>query len=180
MKFYVKTRSGSRQSEHTLDLAARELSSLDQTKLPYVLDGVAGEFDWAEVSPGVYSLILDGASYEVAIRKAENSAQSNGLYEVSVSGQVFLVELQDPRTRRQGEASHAKSGPQEILAPMPGRIAKVLIAEGANVRKGQGLLVIEAMKMQNEVRAPRPGRVEKIYAQEGQGVESNVRLLRLA
>jgi biotin carboxyl carrier protein len=179
MKFHIKTRMGSRELEHTLDLAAGPMDSVDRAKFPYILDGEAGEFDWAEVSPGVYSLILNGVSYEVAVRRAENLAQSNGLYEVNVGADLFLVELQDPRTRRKGEASHAKSGPQEILAPMPGRIVKVLIAEGANVRKGQGLLVIEAMKMQNEVRAPRPGRVEKIYAQEGQGVESNVRLLRL-
>ncbi len=180
MKFHVKTRSGSRQSEHTLDLAARELASTDRTRLPYILDGETGEFDWVEVAPDVYSLILDGVSYEVAIRKAGNPAQPNGFYEVSVDAQVFFVELQDPRRRRPGEASHAQDRPQEILAPMPGRIVKILTAEGASVRQGQGLLVIEAMKMQNEVRAPRPGRVEKIYAQEGQGVENSAKLLRLA
>ena len=62
---------------------------------------------------------------------------------------------------------------------MPGKIAKVLIAEGQQVSSGDGLLVIEAMKMQNEIRALRSGRVEKIYVSEGAGVETGFRLVRL-
>ncbi len=62
---------------------------------------------------------------------------------------------------------------------MPGKIVKMLVADGQQVTGGQGLLVIEAMKMQNELRAPRAGRVEKIYVREGTGVESGFKLLRL-
>jgi biotin carboxyl carrier protein len=71
-------------------------------------------------------------------------------------------------------------GPQVLVAPMPGRIVKVLVAEGQEIQQGAGLLVIEAMKMQNELRAPRAGRVEEIYVQEGTGVESGARLIQLA
>ena len=63
---------------------------------------------------------------------------------------------------------------------MPGRIVKVLVEEKQDVRPDEGLLVIEAMKMQNEIRAPRAGRVEKIYIQAGAGVESGAKLIRLA
>jgi pyruvate carboxylase subunit B len=62
---------------------------------------------------------------------------------------------------------------------MPGRIVKILVSEGQEVRGNQGLLVIEAMKMQNELRAPRAGRVERVYLAEGRGVEAGARLVRL-
>jgi biotin carboxyl carrier protein len=62
---------------------------------------------------------------------------------------------------------------------MPGKVVKVLVHENQEVMRDQGLLVIEAMKMQNELRAPRPGRVERIYVLEGRGVETGARLLRL-
>ena len=73
----------------------------------------------------------------------------------------------------------AREGPQDILAPMPGRIVKILVRENQEIEAGQGLLVMEAMKMQNELRAPRPGRVEKIYVSEDLGVEAGFKLLRL-
>jgi pyruvate carboxylase subunit B len=62
---------------------------------------------------------------------------------------------------------------------MPGKIVKVLVTEGQEVSRDQGLLVIEAMKMQNELRAPRAGRIERVYMEEGRGVESGARLVRL-
>ena len=62
---------------------------------------------------------------------------------------------------------------------MPGKVVKILVAEGQDVTRDQGLLVMEAMKMQNEMRAPRDGRIERVYVQEGAGVESRARLLRL-
>ncbi|MDR3675511.1 MAG: acetyl-CoA carboxylase biotin carboxyl carrier protein subunit, partial [Acidobacteriota bacterium] len=77
-----------------------------------------------------------------------------------------------------GSAIEAE-GPQEIVAPMPGKIVKILVGEGEEVERGQGLLVIEAMKMQNELRAPRAGRVDRICIAEGQGVDTGARLVRL-
>jgi biotin carboxyl carrier protein len=89
------------------------------------------------------------------------------------------VEVLDPRRRRRANALDASEGPQEILAPMPGMVVKVLVAEGQQVSSGDGLLVIEAMKMQNEIRASRTGRVEKIHVREGAGVETGFKLVRL-
>jgi biotin carboxyl carrier protein len=66
------------------------------------------------------------------------------------------------------------------VAPMPGKIVKILVARRQEVAVGAGLLVIEAMKMQNELRAPRAGRVEEIYVEEGKGVETGAPLVRLA
>jgi biotin carboxyl carrier protein len=92
----------------------------------------------------------------------------------------YVVEIRDPRRWRRGSSAIEAEGPQEIMAPMPGKIVKLLVSEKQEVSRNQGLLVIEAMKMQNELRAPRSGRVERIYAVEGMGVETGVRLLRLA
>jgi biotin carboxyl carrier protein len=89
------------------------------------------------------------------------------------------VEIRDPRRWKRDGSGVSEQGPQEIVAPMPGKIVKVLVSENQEVMGGQGLLVIEAMKMQNEIRAPRAGRVQRIYAQEGTGVEAGLRLLRL-
>ena len=98
---------------------------------------------------------------------------------VTVGLRNYLVEIRDPRRWKRDGSGVQEQGPQEIVAPMPGKIVRVLVSENQEVTGGQGLLVIEAMKMQNEIRAPRAGRVERIYAQEGTGVEAGFRLLRL-
>jgi biotin carboxyl carrier protein len=100
-------------------------------------------------------------------------------YLVTVGLRHYLVEIRDPRRWRRDGAGVREKGPQEIVAPMPGKIVKVLVSENQEVVRDQGLLVIEAMKMQNEIRAPRAGRVERIYAQEETGVEAGFRLLRI-
>ena len=97
----------------------------------------------------------------------------------TVGRRRYLVELRDPRKWRQAGSAIELEGPQEILAPMPGKIVKILAREGQQVERDQGLLIIEAMKMQNELRAPRAGRVEHVYVEKGQGVETSTRLLRL-
>jgi biotin carboxyl carrier protein len=79
----------------------------------------------------------------------------------------------DPRAwrgRKQGAIE--VEGRQEILAPMPGKIVRVLVAVGESVEAGQGLLVVEAMKMQNEIRSPKNGKVERLLAKEGQAVNA--------
>lgn len=176
MKFHVKTQSGSEASDHVLELPSNSQSSSSAAALEYQMDGNSEKVDWAEVSPGIYSLIVNGRSYEARVTKTGR----NGSFEVKVGDRSFQVELRDSRTRHQRGDSVAHLGPQEIRAPMPGRIIKVLAQEHAAVQSGQGLLVIEAMKMQNEIRAPRAGRVGKIHVREGEGVESGAPLLSLA
>ena len=69
------------------------------------------------------------------------------------------------------------SGPARIVAPMPGRLVRVLVSTGQDVQAGQGLVVVEAMKMENEIRAPRSGRVKDVPAREGQAVEAGALLV---
>jgi biotin carboxyl carrier protein len=113
------------------------------------------------VEPGVYSVLLDGRSYEARVE------QSDGFVIVFIDGHRFEVETRDPRrwSRQAGRAGVA--GRSSVMAPMPGKIVRLLVAEGDTVAAGQGLLVVEAMKMQNEMKAPHAGRVVTLAAREG-------------
>ncbi|MBZ5546086.1 MAG: acetyl-CoA carboxylase biotin carboxyl carrier protein subunit [Acidobacteriia bacterium] len=137
--------------------------------------------DWAEVAPGVYSILVNGRSYEAQVVTSSPTGTPGEASRVVTVGTLdFQVSVHDPRRRRGAASLAAADGPQEIHAPMPGKIARILVSRHQEVVAGAGLLVIEAMKMQNELRAPRAGRVEEIYVEEGKGVEAGTRLVRLA
>ena len=134
--------------------------------MAFTVDGRVVEADAIRISRGTYSILLGGRSLEVI---AEES--SNGLL-LRSNGREFQVEILDPRSwRRRRGAGIELEGRQQLIAPMPGKIVRVLVAAGQQVNAGQGLLVIEAMKMQNEIRSPKSGTVEKL-AREGQTVNA--------
>ena len=113
-------------------------------------------------------------SYEVAV---EEQAGSTTVY---VDGRPIPVAINGAaaRGRRRGAArDHASNGPWRIVAPMPGRIVKVLVKPGDAVTARQGLVVVEAMKMENELRAPGPGTVTDVRVTEGASVEANAVLI---
>ena len=110
------------------------------------------------MEPGVYSVLLDGASYEIRVIET-----SQGL-SAEVGGRRFAVEVRDPRDTSRGASASIGSGRQNVAAPMPGKVVRVLVNVGDSVEAGQGLVVVEAMKMQNEMKAARPGRVIEIRA----------------
>ncbi len=118
----------------------------------------------------VYSLLLDNASYEALIQERE------GEYWVFLQGYLFTVQVEDERERRLREASGGRPGPAgevTVKAPMPGLIVAVPVQEGQPVRKGEKLVLLESMKMQNEIRAPRDGVVKAVRVRPGQSVEQN-------
>jgi biotin carboxyl carrier protein len=117
-----------------------------------------------EVEPGVYSVLLDGASYEIRVIET-----SQGL-SAEVRGRRFAVEVCDPRDASRGARASIGSGRQKVAAPMPGKVVRVLVNVGDLVDAGQGLVVVEAMKMQNEMKASRPGRVIEVRAEAGETV----------
>jgi len=178
MKLDIKLRVGSISREHRI-----ELMPAAEGRLRFVLDGAPGEADWAEISAGAFSIIVGGRSYDSHVNpRPGDSAGDRGratAFDIMVGARKYHVEVKDPRRRQHSGAEGLHEGPQEILAPMPGKIVKVLVMENQEVEQGQGILVIEAMKMQNELRAPRAGRVEKIYVAEGAGVETGFKLVRL-
>jgi biotin carboxyl carrier protein len=185
MKLEIKIHSGSKTSDHEFELSAPASSTQGKTgaassgtKINF--DGETLLADREEISPGVYSILIDGRSYEAQVSKRAGDAEGySSPYLVTVGLRHYLVEIRDPGRWRRDGAGVREKGPQEIVAPMPGKIVKVLVSENQEVARDQGLLVIEAMKMQNEIRAPRAGRVERIYAQEETGVEAGFRLLRI-
>jgi biotin carboxyl carrier protein len=118
--------------------------------------------EWIE--PGVYSVLQGGRSFEVRI------APASGGWIVQIGGKQFSVEVQDPREaggRSRGALGH---GRQSIIAPMPGKVIRVLVQEGAQVEAGQGIIVVEAMKMQNEMKAAHAGTVVQVRAKDGDTV----------
>ena len=122
------------------------------------------EASMLEVEPGIYSILVGGMSYEVKV-----VAGPAGFY-VDLSGERSVVEVQDPRSAIRRGAPGIHDGRQSVRAPMPGRVVRVLLSEGAEVEAGSGLVVVEAMKMQNEMKAPKNGRVLSVKASEGDTV----------
>ena len=136
------------------------------SRVTFTVDGRLVEADAVRISPGAYSILLGGRSLEVTAEET-----SGGLL-LRANGREFQVEIFDPRSwRRRRGAGIELEGRQQLIAPMPGKIVRVLVAAGQQVDAGQGLLVIEAMKMQNEIRSPKSGTVEKV-AREGQTVNA--------
>jgi biotin carboxyl carrier protein len=92
---------------------------------------------------------------------------------IHAGGREFRAEIEDPRAWRgsHGDTLEAE-GRQKVIAPMPGKVVRLLVAQGQQVEAGQGLMVVEAMKMQNEIRSPKRGVVEKIVVAEGQAVNA--------
>ena len=140
------------------------------------LDGRILSVDVTAIA-GRWSLLIGSRSYEVAVER-----RSNGERLVYVNGLPVPVSIMDPRerlVRRRGHVS-AETGPRSIVSPMPGRIVKVLVREGDVVAAQQGLVVVEAMKMENELRAPRAGQVSAVKVVEGMSVEAKTVLVTLA
>jgi biotin carboxyl carrier protein len=121
----------------------------------------AGDAQIVAVEPGVYSVLLDGRSYEARVE------QSEGCVVVFIDGHRFELEIRDPRRWSRQSGQPGVEGRSQVVAPMPGKIVRLLVAEGDTVTAGQGLLVVEAMKMQNEMKAPKAGRVMAFAAREG-------------
>jgi biotin carboxyl carrier protein len=132
------------------------------------LDGKAFDADAIEIAPNIFSILLNGKSHEIRI-----TPTPAGRLTLQTAHHEFTAEVIDPRAwrgRRQGALE--AEGRQQILAPMPGKIVRVLVQLGEKVEAGQGLLVVEAMKMQNEIRSPKNGTVERLLVKEGQPVNA--------
>jgi biotin carboxyl carrier protein len=132
------------------------------------LDGNPINADAIEIAPNTYSILIDGKSFEVRV-----TPTATGTLTIQTAQQEFTAEVIDPRAWRGRHHSALQAeGRQQILAPMPGKIVRVLVQAGEKVEAGQGLLVVEAMKMQNEIRSPKTGTVERLSVKEGQPVNA--------
>lgn len=111
--------------------------------------------------PGLYSVLIGGLSYDVAVEH-----DANGLV-VTIGNHRFEVQVRDPRRWSRKSGAPGREGVEALSTPMPGKVVRILAAPGDAVEAGQGILVVEAMKMQNEMKASRTGRVLTITAVEG-------------
>ncbi|HEV2306312.1 MAG TPA: biotin/lipoyl-containing protein [Candidatus Acidoferrales bacterium] len=133
----------------------------------FSLDGQGVAADIVELESGVFSVLLGGTVFEVRVAPAQSGIR------IAIDGHEYLVEYEDPRQwRRSGSGSVGAQGRQNITAPMPGKIVRLLVKNGDKVERGQGLLIIEAMKMQNEIKSPKEGIVERVAVAESQPVNA--------
>ncbi len=138
-----------------------------------VVDGVEYAVDFESVSgQPVYSLLINGRSYEAYIHEGEE----DDAWQVLIHGDLFSVSVEDEREQRLRAAAGvvtATTGEFSLKAPMPGLIVAVPVAEGQAVKKGDILVILESMKMQNELKCPRDGTVTRVKVKAGEGVEHN-------
>jgi biotin carboxyl carrier protein len=131
------------------------------------LDGREVSVDAVLSRHDVLSIVMDGAAFEV---KRELTPTDLHLW---VGSARYTAEVRDPRSlRARREAAAGAQGVRKLVAPMPGRVVRVLVEEMSEVEAGQGIVVVEAMKMQNELKSPKKGLVKRILAAEGATVNA--------
>lgn len=137
-----------------------------------VSQGREAKVDVIALSAGDYSVILDGKQYTVHV-----SPIGDASYEAAVDGSVLAIKVMDPRSLSRRHGRPADSGSHQVQAPMPGKVLAVHVSVGDIVSREQGLVVVEAMKMQNELRSPKDGRVKAVRVKNGDSVAAGATLV---
>jgi acetyl/propionyl-CoA carboxylase alpha subunit len=130
------------------------------------LDGREVEVDAVLARPDVLSVRLGNQAYEVKCERV------GGDMHLWVGSARFAADVRDPRSLRGRIRAVDDQGPRKLTAPMPGKIVRVLVRPGSQVEAGAGVLVVEAMKMQNEIKSPKKGTIQKILVSEGATVNA--------
>jgi biotin carboxyl carrier protein len=152
-----------------------EVTELAGGKFRLVMDGREMMVDARQVSDTTMSLVNGDQAYNVELEQDPSGKGDN----VLVRGHLINVEVMDLRSmrlRKAAETAGGPAGPAQVSAPMPGMVVDVLVEEGQEVEEGQGLLVVEAMKMENELKAPKAGVIKNLKATKGEAVDSGVAL----
>jgi len=140
---------------------------IDGGRVKAEIDGRVYDLELREPEPGAYLFLRDAEVHECRVSKAHDG------FDVSLHGRNYAVTIVDPKRLRSGQdADRHHHGHAEIMAPMPGKVVRVLIEVGATVEKGSGIVVVEAMKMQNEMKSPRAGVVGAINVKPGDTVNA--------
>jgi biotin carboxyl carrier protein len=151
---------------YALDVEWREGARVEAT-----IDGRRYELEAHETEADVFLLLADGRVYEC--RAGAPPQQQGGAREVHIGDEIFRVTLFDPKRLRGARGAGAEaSGRAQVVASMPGKVVRVMVAEGASVEAGDGLVVVEAMKMQNELKSPKSGTVVELRAEAGATVNA--------
>jgi len=139
------------------------------------LDGKIYNIDFENViGQPVFSLIVDGKSHEAYVQQGDDN------WQVLLRGRLYPATVEDEREKRLRAAAGggvAETGEFNLKAPMPGLVVAIPVSEGQDVKKGDVLLILESMKMQNELKSPRDGKVNRIKVKPGESVEQKQALL---
>jgi biotin carboxyl carrier protein len=130
------------------------------------LNGQEIELDPVLVGKDTISLIAHDHSYEI------RREQTGGEARIWIDGTPYAVELRDPKSFRARRRIADHNGPKKLIALMPGKVVRLLLSAGNEVEAGQGVVVLEAMKMQNEIKSPKKGVVHKLLVEEGTAVKA--------
>jgi len=141
------------------------------------VDGVDHRIDFIRLASYTYSIILNGHSFYFYLQPNVGSVKA--IHE-GIEHTVFIEDQHSSMLRRLQRTSTVKRAIAEVRAPMPGMVTKVEVRKGAQVEQGGGLIILEAMKMENEIRAPARGLVTEILAETGKSVERGEVLVRIA
>ena len=159
------------------------------------LDGAAQSIDWRQIAPlaadpkgqvaqgGRYTLLIDGQSYEIYARRLNKPDETEGVtYEILVAGQRFEVHVEDERERALiGSLKSAhETGEIKVRAPMPGLVLNVVKAVGETAERGETVVILEAMKMENDLATPHSGTVKEVLVSKGQTVNQGDVLVVIA
>lgn len=150
-----------------------EIQEIGKSLYRVAVDGNEFLVDGKKTGLANYSLIVDNRSFEVDVDISEDE------YGVLVDGRTYHIHLIDERRVRLGglQSGIQLEGRQEVSVPMPGKVIAVLVGEGDKVEKGQGLVIVEAMKMENEVRTPVSGEVREVKVKAGEALEAGAVLV---
>jgi biotin carboxyl carrier protein len=150
-----------------------DIEEIGKSVYRVAVDGSEFLVDGKKTGRTNYSLIVDNRSFEVEVDVKEDE------YRVLVDGRNYHIDLVDERRVRVGglQSGIQLEGRQNVSVPMPGKVVAVLVSEGDQVEKGQGLVIVEAMKMENEVRCPINGEVKQVRVKTGDALEAGAVLV---
>jgi biotin carboxyl carrier protein len=155
-------------TEHAIEVLA-----LGDDRWRVTVDGRERVVDSRQTGQGSFSLLIEHAATEVSVSSRGDE------FQVVVGGVSHRLRLLDERALRRRDRSTTGDGARDVRAAMPGKVVAVLVEAGAQVERGQGLVVLEAMKMENEIGSPRTGTVAEVCVRAGQAVEAGELLVRL-
>ncbi len=150
-----------------------DVKEIDTDKFEVVIDEKSYIVDTQLTESSVYSLIINGESFETDVDSR------NGVYEIITEGDLFKIEVMDELKKKMLErrGGGAAEGKQVIKSEMPGAIIDVKVAVGDEVKEGDVLLILEAMKMQNEIKSPKDGEVKEVFVKAGENIEADAKMV---
>ncbi len=160
-----------------LDGQEREVEVLreDEFRFRVIVDGQSHEVDARNCGPDLLSILLDGSSYDISFSNRENRV------DLSFRNRNYDIEVLDERRMRMRRMRSELdiTGPEIIKTSMPGKVVKVLVQKGQKVEPGTGIIIIEAMKMENLIQCRNSGVVKGVHVEAGQLIESDVTLVEI-